>query len=46
MHIPEEPTLGGPVQMQWMYSFERFMKTLKEYVRNYARLEGSIAEGI
>ena len=28
-----------------MYPFERFMKTLKEYVRNSARPEGSIAKG-
>ena len=45
MHLPEEAILGGPVQMRWMYPFERFMKTLKEYVRNRARPEGSIAEG-
>ena len=45
MHLPEEAILGGPVQMRWMYPFERFMKPLKEYVRNRARPEGSIAEG-
>ena len=32
MHLPEEAILKGPVQMRWMYSFERFMKMLKEYV--------------
>ena len=31
--------------MRWMYPFEGFMKTLKEYVRNHARPEGSIVEG-
>ena len=45
MHLPEKAIMGGPVQMRWMYPFERFMKTLKEYVRNRAKPEGSIAEG-
>ncbi|GKF61781.1 hypothetical protein Tco_0181835, partial [Tanacetum coccineum] len=29
----------------WMYPFERYMKKLKNYVRNKAKPEGSIAEG-
>ncbi|GJX65684.1 acidic leucine-rich nuclear phosphoprotein 32 family member A [Tanacetum coccineum] len=37
--------LGGPVYMRWMYPFERYMKKLKNYVRNKAKPEGSIAEG-
>ncbi|XP_062086582.1 uncharacterized protein LOC133792694 [Humulus lupulus] len=41
----EEALLGGPVFMRWMYPFERYMKKLKNYVRNKARPEGSIAEG-
>ena len=45
MHVPEEAILEGPVQMRWIYAFERFMKMLKEYVRNCARPEGSIAKG-
>ena len=45
MHLPEEAILGSPVQMRWMYPFERFVKKLKEYVQNRARPEGSIAEG-
>ena len=45
MQFPEEAILGGPVQMRWMYPFERFMKTLKEYIRNRARPKGSIAKG-
>ena len=44
MNLPKEAILMGFVQMQWMYPFERFMKMLKEYVWNRARLEGSIAE--
>ncbi|XP_062112440.1 uncharacterized protein LOC133823592 [Humulus lupulus] len=45
LHLPEEALLGGPVFMRWMYPFERYMKKLKNYVRNKARPEGSIAEG-
>ena len=32
MHLYEEAILEGLVQIRWMYPFERFMKTLKEYV--------------
>ncbi|KAM6552349.1 hypothetical protein CsatB_002157 [Cannabis sativa] len=45
IHLPEEAILGGLVFMRWMYPFERYMKKLKNYVRNKARPEGSIAEG-
>ena len=45
MHLPDEAILGGPVYFRWMYPFERYMKKLKNYVRNKARPEGSIAEG-
>ena len=45
LHLPEEAILGGPVFMRWMYPFERYMKKLKNYVRNKVRPEGSIAEG-
>ncbi|PWA73711.1 hypothetical protein CTI12_AA260120 [Artemisia annua] len=45
MHLPEEALEGGPVSFRWMYPFERYMKKLKNYVRNKAKPEGSIAEG-
>ncbi|XP_023743615.2 uncharacterized protein LOC111891789 [Lactuca sativa] len=45
LHLPDEAILGGPVHMRWMYPFERYMKKLKNNVRNKAKLEGSIAEG-
>nr|GEZ60163.1 hypothetical protein [Tanacetum cinerariifolium] len=35
----------GPIRPRWMYLFERYMKKLKNYVRNKAKPEGSIAEG-
>ncbi|KAJ8615538.1 hypothetical protein MRB53_034910 [Persea americana] len=44
VHLPQEALLGGLVQYWWMYPIEGFLKTLKGYVRNRARPEGSIAE--
>ncbi|XXG68738.1 hypothetical protein AAC387_Pa06g1756 [Persea americana] len=44
VHLPSEAMLGGPVQYRWMHPIERFLKTLKGYVRNRARPEGSITE--
>ncbi|XP_073224821.1 uncharacterized protein [Cicer arietinum] len=45
VHLVEEVKLGGPVHYRWMYPVERYLGILKSYVRNKARLEGSIAEG-
>ena len=45
VHLVDEVILGGPVQFRWMYPGERYLHTLKLYVRNKARPEGSIAEG-
>ena len=45
LQLPEKAILGGPVYMKWMYPIERFLKKLKEYIKNRARLEGSITEG-
>lgn len=45
VHLADEVILGGPVQFRWMYPGERYLHNLKLYVRNKARLEGSIAEG-
>ncbi|WVZ84331.1 hypothetical protein U9M48_031373 [Paspalum notatum var. saurae] len=44
VHLPDEAILRGPVQYGWMYPVERRLLTLKRYVRNMARPEGSIAE--
>ncbi|WVZ83970.1 hypothetical protein U9M48_031056 [Paspalum notatum var. saurae] len=44
VHLPEEALLRGHVQYGWMYPIERRLCTLKHYVRNRARPEGSIAE--
>ncbi|VVA32224.1 PREDICTED: transposase [Prunus dulcis] len=40
IHLGQEACLCGPVQYHWMYPFERYMKVLKGYVMNRARLEG------
>ena len=44
VHLPDEALLRGPVQYGWMYPIERWLGTFKDYVRNRARPEGSIAE--
>ena len=44
-HIVEELFLCGPVHTRWMYPYERYYKTLKGFVRNLAKPEGSIAQG-
>ncbi|CAN1160625.1 hypothetical protein LINPERPRIM_LOCUS37686, partial [Linum perenne] len=43
IHLPHEAILGGPVQYRWMYPIERYLSTLKGFVRNKAHPEGSIA---
>ncbi|WVZ82126.1 hypothetical protein U9M48_029427 [Paspalum notatum var. saurae] len=45
VHLAEEAKLGGPVCYRWMYPVERYLRTLKGYVRNKSHPEGSIAEG-
>ncbi|CAA7022586.1 unnamed protein product [Microthlaspi erraticum] len=45
LHLAREARLGGPVHFRWMYPFERYMKTLTAYVKNFARPEACMAEG-
>ncbi|KAL7214822.1 hypothetical protein ACSBR1_027078 [Camellia fascicularis] len=45
IHLADEALLGGAIQFRWMYPIERYLLTLKQYVRNRARPEGSIAKG-
>jgi hypothetical protein len=45
VHLAEEAKLGGPMCYRWMYPVERYLRTLKGYVRNKAHSKGSIAEG-
>ncbi|KAM1689796.1 hypothetical protein ACFX1Q_031475 [Malus domestica] len=44
VHLADEAALAGPVPYRWMYPIERYLQTLKRYVRNKGRPEGSIAE--
>nr|GEX90590.1 hypothetical protein [Tanacetum cinerariifolium] len=45
IHLPLEALESRPIHPRWMFPFEKFMKKLKGYIRNKAKLEGSIAEG-
>jgi len=45
IHLPRDVELAGPVQFCWMYPIERCLSKYKQFVRNIARPEGSIAEG-
>jgi len=42
-HLVEELFLCGPVHNRWMYPYERYFKSLKDYVKNLSKPEGSIA---
>ena len=44
-HLVQELDLCGPVSARWMYPIERYMKTLKNHVRNMARPEACMVEG-
>jgi hypothetical protein len=44
IHLPDEVLLRGPLQYGWMYPREWQLGTLKNLLRNMAKLEGSIAE--
>lgn len=45
IHLAEEALLVRSVQYRWMYPIERYLLTLKMYVRNRARPEGCFAKG-
>nr|XP_028956335.1 uncharacterized protein LOC114824099 [Malus domestica] len=44
VHLADETAIAGPVPYRWMYPIERYLQTLKRYVRNMGHPEGSIAE--
>jgi hypothetical protein len=44
-HIIEELDMCGSVATRWMYPIERYIKMLKKYMLNMAKLEASMAEG-
>lgn len=45
VHLVEQLFNCGPVHCRWMYPIERYMKTLKDYVKTFSHPEGSMAEG-
>jgi hypothetical protein len=45
IHLIDDIQLAGAVSTGWMFFFERYMKTLKIYVRQKAHPEGCMAEG-
>ncbi|RYA47851.1 DUF4218 domain-containing protein [Enterobacter cloacae complex sp. CH23B] len=45
VHIVDEVEIAGTMHSTWMFFLERFMKTLKGYVHQKARLKGSMEEG-
>ena len=45
IHLVQQLDLCGPVHTRWMYPMERYMKTLKGYVRLRSNPEGSMAQG-
>lgn len=45
VHLVDEVEMCGPVGGRWMYPFERYLGTLKSYVRSRAHPEACIANG-
>ena len=45
VHIVDEMAICGVVHARWMFFLKWFMKILKDFVRQRARPEGSMAEG-
>ncbi|KAL3676819.1 hypothetical protein R1sor_026767 [Riccia sorocarpa] len=45
VHLVREVSICEPVHGRWMYWLERYMKVMKDDVRQKARPEGSMAEG-
>lgn len=45
VHLAREVRIAGPVHYRWMYPVERYLSTLKRYVRNRSHPEGSISVG-
>jgi hypothetical protein len=44
VHLPDEALLWGAVQYGWLYPIQKRLYTLKLYLQNRSRPEGSIAE--
>ena len=44
VHLIDEISICGVVHSRWMFFLERFLKTLKDFVRQKAQPEASMAE--
>jgi hypothetical protein len=45
IHLVQQLDICRPVHTRWMYPMERYLKTMKGYVRQRAHPEGSMAQG-
>ena len=45
IHLVDDVEMASVVSTRWMFFFERYMRTLKRYVRQKAHPEGCMAEG-
>ena len=45
MHLVDELEICGVVRRRWMYPCEKYIGTLKAFVRNKAQPEASMAKG-
>ena len=46
VHLIDEISICGFVHSRWMFFLERFLKTLKDFVRKKAQPEASMAESL
>jgi hypothetical protein len=44
IHLVQEVGLAGPLENRYMFFIEKFLKTLKAFVKQHARPEGSTME--
>jgi hypothetical protein len=45
LHLPVELLMAGPIRPRWMYFVEKYLRVMKGYARQMARLEAYMAEG-
>ena len=45
LHLSKGVMLGGLIYLRWMYPFEKFLKTIKEYVKYQGMSEGYLVDG-
>jgi hypothetical protein len=43
-HLVEEVAIGGPISYRWMFPIERYLKTLKGFMKQNSQPEGSMGE--